>query len=59
MRRLTVKQVAAKLGVCPQRIAAKIRQDHFPSVDWCECGHTLLIDEKDLKLKVNKRCVSK
>ena len=35
---LTTKQVAAKLGISPQRVRAKIKAAHFPGSIRCPCG---------------------
>lgn len=50
MPRLTTKEAAEYLGVCKQRIDAKLAQGHFPNHGWCECGRSILIPEGDLKL---------
>jgi hypothetical protein len=54
-KRLTTREVAKRLKLCPQRIAAKIEQGHFPGHDWCECKRSILIPESDLKLPVNQK----
>ena len=50
IRRFTTKEVAARLGVCDQRVHAKIKQGHFPNHSRCECGRTIMIPEQDLSL---------
>ena len=49
MHRLTTQQVATILGVCRQRVAAKLMQGHFPNAGRCECGHTILIPLSDIE----------
>lgn len=49
MKKFNVREAAAFLGVCVQRIHAKIRQGHFPGAHNCECGKSYLIPETDVK----------
>lgn len=44
----TTKEMAELLGLCQQRITAKIRQGHFPNARPCECGRSIMIPESDL-----------
>jgi hypothetical protein len=49
-KRLTTAQVAKELGVCKQRINAKVKQGHYPNHGRCECGHAILIPRDDVDL---------
>lgn len=49
MKKFSAKEAAAFLGVCIQRIHAKIKQGHFPGAHHCECGNSYLIPEVDIK----------
>jgi excisionase family DNA binding protein len=49
-KRLTTAEAAAALGVCKQRIDAKIKQGHFPNHTRCECGRAILIPAADVEL---------
>lgn len=48
-KRLTTQEAAKRLGVCPQRIASRIKQGHFPNHEWCECGRSIMIPEADIE----------
>ena len=56
-KRITTHEAAKRLGVCHQRIASKIRQGHFPTYGWCECGRSLMIPEIEVEAqkKTTKR----
>ncbi len=54
MKRVTTKEAAKILGVCAQRIDAKILQGHFPGFSWCECGRSRLIPLEELKKENTK-----
>ena len=58
-KRLTTKEVADWLGVCPQRIAAKLTQGHFPHHEWCECGRSILIPEEDMRRPENRAVINR
>lgn len=45
---LTTREVAEILGVCQQRVQAKLRDGHFPNAFLCPCERTTLIPRKDL-----------
>ena len=47
-KRLTTQEAAKRLGVCPQRITARVKQGHFPNHGWCECGRSVMIPEEDI-----------
>jgi len=49
MKKFNVREAAAYLGVCVQRIHAKIKQGHFSGAHHCECGNSYLIPETDIK----------
>jgi hypothetical protein len=55
IKKYSTKEAAKKLGLCPQRILAKIKQGHFPSAHTCECGRSILITETDLLNQPQKR----
>lgn len=55
MKKFSARAVASILGVCVQRIHAKIKQGHFPGADRCECGKSFLIPESDLDQQPPKR----
>ena len=55
IKKYSTKEAAAKLGLCQQRILAKIKQGHFPSAHNCECGRSILITETDLLNQPQKR----
>jgi hypothetical protein len=55
MKKYSTKRVAELLGVCPQRISAKLKQGHFPNSHKCECGRSILIPEKDIFNQPKKR----
>lgn len=55
MKKYTTKQAAEILGVCAQRVYAKIEKKHFPNAKKCECGQVYLIPENDLKKELTKR----
>ena len=46
--RLSTREAAQYLGVCKQRIAAKIAQGHFNGVSRCECGLTVMIPVSEI-----------
>ena len=48
--KVSTREAAELLGVCVQRVQAKIKQGHFPGACMCECGRSMLIPRKDLKL---------
>lgn len=48
VKRLTPPEVALMLGVCNQRIGAKLKQGHFPNAELCECGRTTMIPVDDI-----------
>lgn len=48
-KRLTTNETAKMMNVCQQRIAAKIRQGHFPNYGHCECGRTVMIPMEDIE----------
>jgi hypothetical protein len=48
MKRFNSREAADLLGVCVQRIHAKIKQGHFPGAHYCECGKGYLIPESDI-----------
>lgn len=54
MKKHTTKEVAKQLGVCEQRIRARIKQGHFPHAKRCDCGQSWLIPERDLQPKTGK-----
>jgi hypothetical protein len=54
MKRYKTTEVAKRLGLCLSRIITKLKEGHFPNHEWCECGRTVLIPERDLKLPQNK-----
>lgn len=49
MKKFNAREAAAFLGVCVQRIHAKIKQGHFPGAHHCECGKSYLIPETDIQ----------
>lgn len=49
-KKLTIAEAAAVLGVCKQRVDAKIKQGHFPNHATCECGRAILIPSEDVEL---------
>ena len=49
MKKFSAREAAKFLGVCVQRIHAKIKQGHFPGAHHCECGKSYLIPESDVK----------
>ncbi len=56
--KLRPQEAARYLGVCVQRVHAKLKEGHFPNARWCECGISKLIPVSDLNddiIKVNKR----
>ena len=55
MKKYSTKEAAEILGVCPQRIAAKLKQGHFPGAHNCECGRSILIPEHDVRKQSMKR----
>lgn len=55
MKKYSTKEVAKILGVCHQRIFAKIKQGHFPGSHNCECGRSILIPEHDVLNQPKKR----
>lgn len=54
-QRLTTLEVAKELGVCPQRISAKLNQGHFPNASRCECGRSIMIPKEDVDLEIKHR----
>jgi hypothetical protein len=54
-KRLTVPEAAKFLGVCVQRVAAKIGKKHFPDVAWCECGRSQLIPISNLTADLKRK----
>lgn len=44
----TTKEVAQMLGLCEQRIRAKLKQGHFPNAKKRPIKYEWLIPEKDL-----------
>lgn len=48
MSRLTTKQVSEELGVCVQRITAKLAHGDFPNHSFCECGRSIMIPRQDV-----------
>ena len=55
IKKYSTKEAAKVLGVCQQRILAKIKKGHFPSAHSCECGRSILVTEKDLLSQPRKR----
>jgi hypothetical protein len=55
MKKYLAKDAAKILGVCPQRVAAKLKQGHFPGAHPCECGRSILIPEHDVLNQPKKR----
>lgn len=55
IKNYTTKQVARLLGVCSQRILAKIKQGHFPGAHTCECGRSLLIPQQEVENEILKK----
>lgn len=55
MKKFSTKEAAKELGVCHQRILAKIKQGHFPNAHNCECGRSILIPEHDVTKQINER----
>jgi len=55
MKKYSTKEVAEVLGVCHQRISAKLKQGHFPGAHKCECGRSILIPEHDVLNQPKKR----
>ena len=55
MKKYSTKEVAKILGVCHQRIFAKLKQGHFPGSHHCECGRSILIPEHDVLKQPKKR----
>lgn len=57
--RLSTKDAANYIGVCKQRVSAKIAQGHYMGVSRCECGLTTMIPlseiNRDLARKTRKR----
>lgn len=58
-KRLTTREAAEKLGVCVQRISAKIQQGHFPGVTNCECGRSIMIPISDIEKAIKLRKLKK
>ncbi len=58
MKKVNAKQAASMLGVCVQRIHAKIKQGHFPGAHTCECGISILIPEGDIVKQPGKKRIS-
>lgn len=58
-KRLSTREAAEYLGVCKQRVSAKIMQGHYKRVSRCECGLTLMIPlsevNADMVKKASKR----
>jgi hypothetical protein len=48
-RKVTTVEAAALLDVCQQRIAAKVKQGHFPHHCRCECGRSIMIPVEDIE----------
>lgn len=55
MKNFLPREVARILGVCHQRIAAKLKQGHFPNSYMCECGRSTLIPLEDINKNLKKR----
>lgn len=53
--RLTTKQAAAYLGVCKQRINAKIASGHYQGVTRCECGLTTMIPQSEINAEMRAK----
>jgi excisionase family DNA binding protein len=49
-KKLTTAEAAELLGVCKQRIDAKLKQGHFPNHKRCDCGRSILIPAADIEL---------
>jgi len=49
-KKLTIAEAAELLGVCKQRIDAKLKQGHFPNHKRCECCRSILIPAQDIEL---------
>ena len=58
MKKFNVRETAIFLGVCVQRIHAKIKQGHFPGAHHCECGKGYLIPENDILKQPWKKRIS-
>jgi hypothetical protein len=54
-KRLTTTEVARELGVCKQRVAAKLNQGHYPNASRCECGLSMMIPREDVDLDIKHR----
>lgn len=53
--RLTTKETAKALGVCVQRVSAKIKEGHFEGVERCECGRSILIPILSVLSQINHK----
>ena len=54
-KKLSTREAAEYLGVCKQRIAAKIQQGHYKGVTRCECGMSTMIPLSEVSNDMLKR----
>ena len=52
--RLSTRKAAEAMGVCKQRIDAKVLNGHFRGVSKCECGLTTMIPESEIVREIMK-----
>lgn len=57
-KRLTVRQTAAILELCVQRILAKVSKGHFEGATPCECGRSIMIPEESVKKEIEKKLLN-
>lgn len=53
--RVTTQEAAKQMGVCKQRITAKLKDGHFPNAGWCECGRSRMIPVADIESDLHKK----